>query len=410
MRGPVRWLLLCTLLAACADQSVAASSLPSPTHAPQGVSVETTSADGSAGAPLPAQVMRGICLAHSYQASGSAGYGSGTSARSLDELHALGVGWVSLTPFGFMGGLDADAVRPIFDTPAGETDARLRAEIQAAHARQLKVQLKPHLWIRGGAWQAQIDPGDDAAWTRWFASYRAWLLHYAHLAAVEGVDALVVGVELGSSVAKQPESWRALIQEVRGFFHGQLLYAANWDAVSRVPFWDALDAIGVQFYPPLADGPGASLASLSERAGRALDVYAELSRRVSRPVVLTEVGYRSSADATLHPQAWPERDHAPTVDRDAQALAYRALLGAVAARSFVRGVFVWKWFTDPASAEEGPTGFSPRGKPAEAVLRRFYASPPTARSSSDSTTRRMASGESASETSARPRRLASVER
>jgi hypothetical protein len=35
----------------------------------------------------------------------------------------------------------------------------------------------------------------------------------------------------------------------------------------------------------------------------------------------------------------------------------------------VEQIYWWKWFTNPATNEEGPVGFSPRGKPAEAVLR-----------------------------------------
>jgi len=419
MRGRVDGILvgalLCVSALGCTPESSPVSNSSAGDVAPSGVNArgysnETAPLPAVRDAPLPSRVMRGVCLAHSYQSGGTAGYGSEASARTLDELRALGVRWVSLTPFGFMSGLESDAVRPLFDHVGGETDARIRAEIRAAHARGMSVQLKPHIWIRGGAWRARIDPGGAEAWTRWFASYRAWFLHYAHLAALERVEALVVGVELGSSVTQQPERWRALIREVRRVFPGRLLYAANWDAVSSVPFWDALDAIGVQFYAPLTDRADASLAALTERAGRALDAYAELSRSVDRPVVLTEVGYRSSSDAALRPHAWPEHDQAPSVDEAAQAQAYRALFRAVAARPFVHGVFVWKWFTDPSTREEGPTGFSPRGKTAEAVLRSVYSSPPSARSSSESTTRREVSGESASETSARPRRGASVDR
>lgn len=388
----------------------------SPTEPASGiVGVERESPRGVSGPELgcstvvlPAAVSRGVCFAHSYQDGGARGYGSPTSARSLDELRGLGATWVSLTPFGFMESLHSDEVRPIFDHPAGETDARVRAEIRAAHARGLAVQLKPHLWIQGGEWRARIDPGDDAAWTRWFDSYRAWLMHYAHLAAIERVEALVVGVELGSSVAQTPDRWRALIADVRRVFHGELLYAANWDAVDDVPFWDALDAIGVSFYAPLADEPGASCESMRARAGRALDRYRALSERVGRPLVLTEVGYRAASDGAVRPHEWPERAEV-AVDERAQSQALAALLSAVASRSFVRGVFLWKWFTDPDTREEGPAGFSPRGKRAEGVLRAAYA-PPRERSSSEAATRREAAGSVASDKSARPRRGASVER
>ena len=48
------------------------------------------------------------------------------------------------------------------------------------------------------------------------------------------------------------------------------------------------------------------------------------------------------------------------------------LFAAVAERPSIRGVYRWKWFTDPTSREEGADGFSPRGKLAERVLRSAY--------------------------------------
>lgn len=405
MRALVLFAVSSLLLVACgesADPSAARA-------APRTPAIEAAADSNPVGVtPLASDFMRGVCLAHSYQHGGSAGYGSETSAHTLDELAQLGATWVSLTPFGFMESLRAQAVRPIFDHAAGETDARLRAEIQAAHARGLAVQLKPHIWIHGGAWRAQIDPGDDAAWARWFGTYRAWMLHYAHLASGEHVEALVVGVELGSAVRHVPELFRTLIRDIRAFYSGQLLYAANWDAVDEVPFWGDLDAIGVQFYAPLADRAHDTSAALVAHAGRALDAFEAVSRRVHRPVVLTEVGYRCASDAALRPHEWPERSTTQP-DPEAQAAAYEALLGTVARRPFIRGLFVWKWFTDPATDEEGPAGFSPRGKPAAELLRRYYAAP-RARRSSEGTTRLEAPSSSANVTSARPSRGASVER
>ena len=59
----------------------------------------------------------------------------------------------------------------------------------------------------------------------------------------------------------------------------------------------------------------------------------------------------------------------------AQATAYRVFFAGVAARPNIRGVYLWKWFTDPDTGEEGPGGFSPRGKPAAAVLQEVFRRP-----------------------------------
>ena len=58
--------------------------------------------------------------------------------------------------------------------------------------------------------------------------------------------------------------------------------------------------------------------------------------------------------------------------RQTQAQAYEVLMADVAARPWIHGLYIWKWFTNPDTREEGPRGFSPRGKLAEAVLRRAY--------------------------------------
>jgi hypothetical protein len=89
-------------------------------------------------------------------------------------------------------------------------------------------------------------------------------------------------------------------------------------------------------------------------------------------VLFTEVGYKSIHGTEVHPHTWPEELSAPTVDAAAQARAYRLFLDGIRDRPFVAGVYFWKWFTDPDTDEEGPGGFSPRGKPAEAVLRAAY--------------------------------------
>lgn len=323
-------------------------------------------------APLGEHIERGISLAHNYQYGGRRGYGTKTSSASLRELKTLGVRSVSLTPFGFMRSLSDAQVHTVEDVPAGETDERVRREIRAAKALGLRVLLKPHLWVVGGAWRGQLDPGSAAAWQQWFQSYEAFILHYAELAQAEGVERLAIGVELKSTERRFESRWRQLVKEVRRRFSGELVYCANWDDVDAVPWWDAVDYIGVQFYAPLTDGAGLDEASIRKRLELAMTGLEQVSERSQRPVLFSEVGYRSARGSLSRPHEWPERSVNGEVDENAQALAYRLFIEAVRAHPWVRGVYWWKWFTDPNTAEEGPTGFSPRGKAAEAVLRSAY--------------------------------------
>ncbi len=333
------------------------------------------------------QVRRGFCYAHTYADFGTHGYGTDSSLDAKRAAKALGARWLSLTPFAFVPGRSSDQVLLIRDAmqqkrgrsyfeanrARAETDDVVRKEIQQAQAQGFKIQLKPHLWMLDGSWRGQIDPGSAEAWSRFWTAYERFILHYADIAAEMNVQMLVVGVELDQTVDTHADRWRGLIREVRRRYRGQLVYAANWDAYHRVPFWDQLDFIGVQFYPPLADAPGADLATMQRRLDAALDALGRAAQRFGRPVLLTEVGYRAVRGTAVNPHQWPD-PNARHVDDRAQARAYRVLFRGLHDRPFVEGVFLWKWYTDEVG-DEGPAGFSPRGKPAAELIKQAFALP-----------------------------------
>jgi hypothetical protein len=127
----------------------------------------------------------------------------------------------------------------------------------------MKVLLVPHLWVESGGWRALIEPGDDAAWKRWAASYRAFLLGWAELAREARVEMFSVGVELRSWVttARAP-SFVQIVRDVRKVYPGLLTYAANWDDVDNTVILGELDVIGINAFYPLAEKEGADLPLL----------------------------------------------------------------------------------------------------------------------------------------------------
>ena len=336
-------------------------------------------------AALPAPVMRGFCYAHTYEDRGQHGYGTASSQDSKTALRALGTDWLSLTPFAFVPTRSSPEVLLIAELMQrrraqaafeqnqmqAETDEVVRAEIAQAKAMGFKVQLKPHLWMLDGSWRGQIDLGTPSAWAEFWTNYRRYILHYADLASDTGVEMLVIGVELDQTVDSHAEQWRRLIRDVRSRFKGTITYASNWDAYDRVPFWPSLDYIGVQFYPPLADSADADFDAMSRRLDAAFAPLGELARRLDKRVLLTEVGYRAVKGTAIRPHEWPD-PNARVVDAGAQADAYRVFLGRLAQQPFISGVFLWKWYTDEAG-DEGPAGFSVRGKPAAALIRQAFA-------------------------------------
>lgn len=305
---------------------------------------------------------RGVCLAHGVRLQ--EGYLSAAAARELRGLRERGAAWVSLTPFGYLRSRSSPEIASSADGgPDMETDESLVECTARARQLGLRVWLKPHLWTRGWVGDLEFAPGD---WVRFFHAYREFMLHWAILADRERIDGLFVGHELASSTREHPERWRALIAEVRRLYRGTLSYGANWDEVVHVGFWDALDLVSVSFYAPISAAPTREPRLLGDGVRKALAPLREVSRRTGRPVLIAEAGYAAMAAAPVRP--WAEGEG--PVDAETQRACYEALVSGLEDDLWIAGVFWWKWFTSPAGGGPGDGSFSPRGKPAEAVMTR----------------------------------------
>ena len=228
--------------------------------------------------------------------------------------------------------------------------------------------LKPHIWLRPPAWVGMVASQSEDDWTTWFSSYREFIVHYAFLAQDAGMDAFCIGNELQGTTQREQE-WRDLISEVRDVYDGVLTYGAHADEVWRIQFWDALDLIGVSAYfeltPKLSPTPADLVAAWTPIATR----LGRLSAEWQRPVLFTEIGYRSVDFAARHP--WKFEDTTP-VNLQLQADAYAAFFEAVWSEPWLAGVYWWKWRSSLADGGPDDDDYTPRGKPAEEVLRRYY--------------------------------------
>jgi hypothetical protein len=125
------------------------------------------------------------------------------------------------------------------------------------------VLLKPHIDLRFDdgrrLWRGDIGKGmTEDEWTKWFGSYRSFLLKYADLAQSLDVEMLSVSCEL-ITASKREAQWRQLIPEVRQRFKGKLTSSANWSPVEEAEggedtqkkWWDIMDYIGVDAYYPI---------------------------------------------------------------------------------------------------------------------------------------------------------------
>ncbi len=248
-----------------------------------------------------------------------------------------------------------------------QRDDVVRRIIRRARARGMAVLVFPILWVEHrapGAWRGTLAPDDRAAWWR---AYRRFILHYAELAAEERAALLSVGSEL-SSMERDAAAWRALIADVRARYSGRLLYSANWDHYAWVPFWDALDLVGITGYYRLAevgrfDPPVADLVARWALIREHLGLWLQT---VDRPLVITELGYPSVDGAAQAP--WDYTGAQP-VDLEEQRRCFQAFYEVWADAPELAGVFFWNWW-----GPGGPTDrwYTPRGKPAMHVVDWWY--------------------------------------
>lgn len=303
--------------------------------------------------------------------------GRSIDAEAISPLAEHHVGWIAQTPFGWQTDSDSPEIRLVVDGQVlwGETDEGLRITTELARARGVQTMLKPHIWVGRGDWRGNIYMPTDDAWNQWFANYRTFILHYARFAEANDIPVLCIGTELHKTVLARPHKWSELIAEIRAVYSGELTYAANWyEEFAAVPFWQELDYIGVQGYFPLTEEADPDVEALVQAWRPHLDALRGVQARVGRPVIFTEIGYRSWHAAAERPWEWPERDDEGGFDAVLQERLYEAFFRTFWHHDWVAGAYWWKWFPGhSAVGGQGDIGFTPQNKLAAGVMSAWYS-------------------------------------
>ena len=89
-------------------------------------------------------------------------------------------------------------------------------------------------------------------------------------------------------------------------------------------------------------------------------------------MLLTEIGYASTKSPWTKPHA---SDKVEEFSADDQSRAYEIAFAAIEDETdWIHGMYWWKWPTNLDRGGLEHRGFTPNGKPAEDVLRRWYGS------------------------------------
>lgn len=291
---------------------------------------------------------------------------------ALDEIVAVGSNWIALNPDYYqdeprsttfkMHRKDSDNSSPTLES--------LRNAVRLAHERALKVLLKPHIDLMSHmGWRGMIGEGmTDEERAAWFVSYTSLMLEQARMAQEEGVAMLALGTEL-NTMQEDEAAWRALAAAVREVYKGELTYCANHGSENRVKFWDVVDYIGIDAYYPLSKKMDPTVEELVAAWEPIAARIEKLSKQYDRPVLFTEIGYVSRDGTTIKPWEWT----LPNVpDPQEQADAYAAFFQVFWCKPWFQGAYFWRWGTEPDAHGVEDLDFMVEGKPAEAIVRKWY--------------------------------------
>ncbi len=301
--------------------------------------------------------------------------------QSIDNAAQVTNSVTLIIPY-IQSNINSTDIGPTWNTP---TDESLIAGIKYAQSRGLKVALSLHLNPNDGKWRAMINPSNRTAW---FAAYKAVLLKYASIAKDTGVYQFTIGTELIDMAADDinPDNtrqWKQMIAAVRAVYSGKLTYSANWgpgesDEKMQIGFWPDLDSIGISAYFPLTTD-GATVEGY-KKAWKRIDEreLAFLNQQYGKPILFTEVGYRSVTGAHEVPADFWSHWGAGRTNETEQAHLYEALYSYWNDKPYFTGIQLWNWSSDPTVGGPANEDFTPHGKQAEQVMKRYLPALPVA--------------------------------
>ena len=280
--------------------------------------------------------------------------------------------YVALMPFGFIRDLSSPKI--IHNTNRqwfGETKKGLLQYAKSFQNEQVKVMVKPQIWVWKGEYTGFIEMDSEEKWMVLENTYSEFILLYAKAAQDLKADILCIGTELEKFVLNRPKYWQELISKIRKIYKGKLTYAANWDEFKRVTFWKDIDYIGIDAYFPLSDKKSPSIAELELGWQPHKEEISRIQKQFKKPVLFTEFGYRSVDFTGKEP--WKFDRDLGEVNLQGQVNGLHAIHNQFWKEDWFAGGFLWKWFHvhDKVGGEKNHM-FTVQNKPAEKVLRKLY--------------------------------------
>jgi hypothetical protein len=299
--------------------------------------------------------------------------------KSVDEIAAVGADTVKFVVDARQE--NAGSGKIYLDLRMTPTPEALGDLIQHAKKKNLRVILMPIVLLDDPRddteWRGKIAPlQDNGGWRSWWDSYRAMLGHFAWIAQANQVDVLVVGSELVSTES-QVDQWTRTIDHVRATFKGRLTYSSNWDHYTSVPFWDQLDLIGMNSYWKMTDdhkrGNDVTLDDVKQHWKDIQHDLLPFVERTGKPLLFLEIGWFSQDNVAFEPWDYTKGTDEAPIDLQVQQRLYEGFFQSWHGNPLLGGFSFWEWTPGDGGPED--KGYTPENKPAEEVLRSWFAKP-----------------------------------
>lgn len=300
------------------------------------------------------------------------GYGTSWQQQLPAIQTQSGARWMEMTVFLSQATDNSTQVRTNQSAPTPQAFAN---GIKAAREQGFHVFVVPLMGVDSPAdqWAGTIQFSNYQDEAQWFDSYWKTYQPYVEAAAQNGADQLAIATEMVLLQQSAPAPlWNTLISRIHSVFPGTLTYDMDWSSLGQAPpSWMSnplLAVIGVSEYLQLANDQTRVDPKLIPGLWKTIvkSVLDKFSVEVGKSLIISEIGYRNTADALYHP--WARYSTGSPPDPEEQAAACDAALINVIPDKHIVGTFFWGW--------DGVQGFKLSGQPAAlAVLKKWYTSP-----------------------------------
>jgi hypothetical protein len=306
----------------------------------------------------------------SYSAWSSDAFSSPESDESLRLLTETNTEWIALCFSWVQSNTTSHDIH--LDPNSSPTTESVKHAITTAHSLGLKVMLKPMIEALEReeissypVWRGEIQPSDE-----WFVSYSNFINFFAEFAEQNNVELFCVGCEYKATTAEKTQ-WEKVIQGVRERYFGPITYAADWTNYQDIEWWNSVDYVGIDAYFPLtlfnSDPTFEELKTVWSNDADEIETWLST---VNKPVIFTEIGYRSGDGTSMAPSNyWSDM----TVDLQEQRDCYEAAFQTLWNRSWFYGFYWWTWIHDPTKGGPNDSNHTPQNKPAQDVITYWYS-------------------------------------